>query len=84
MNGRRDMGDIFAEEEAAALVRVRAEIAAERADPEWQARTVAKLAAYEAEVDAQIAAGLRDADGVWIDPAEVDEEDEEEGDEEEG
>jgi predicted transcriptional regulator len=35
-------------------------------DPVWQAKEAARRGAEAAKIDAEIAAGLRDADGEWI------------------
>lgn len=76
-----DLADFFAQDDAAALIKLRAERAAENADPEHAARLKAKFAALEDKVDREIAAGLRDADGEWI-TTDDEEDDEEEGDDE--
>ena len=76
-----DLADLFAQDDAAAIAQLRAEKAAEDADPAYAARLRAKFAALEDKVDREIAAGLRDADGEWI-TTDDEEDDEEEGDEE--
>ena len=72
-----DLADLFAQDDAAALIKLRAERAAENADPEHDARLRAKFAAEEQRIEREITSGLRDADGEWITT-----DDEEEGDDE--
>jgi hypothetical protein len=76
-----DLADLFAQDDAAALLKFRAEQAAEKADPEHDARLRAKFAAEEQRIEREITAGLRDADGEWI-TTDEEGDDEEEGDEE--
>lgn len=68
-----DFDDIF-EEEAA---RQRAAAEAEDADPVLQAKIATERKAEEERIDREIAAGLRDPDGEWIETEESNDEEEE-------
>lgn len=68
------MGSLMDEYESELLAKTREEIAREDADPAHRAKLMQKLADNEAKIDAEIAAGLRDADGIWIDEEDEDDE----------
>ena len=74
------LGDLFEQEDAAALAKYRAERAVENADPallaKLRAEALARSARLEAVFDAAVAAGQMTEDGEYIE--EEDEEDEDE------
>lgn len=78
------MGELFAQAEAAALAKHRAERAAENADPallaKLRAEALARSARLEAVFDAAVAAGQMTEDGEYIEEEDEEDEDENEDD----
>ena len=82
------LGDLFTQEEDAALAKHHAERAAENADPalaaKRRAEALARSARIEAAFDAAVAAGQMTPDGEYIEEDEEDEEDEDENEDDLG